>query len=169
MSSPPPDTVTTTAVTVKPWPSFIDTAALSIPISFSDATYRINKNLRYFAGNYALITLIILLISLITRPISLVLFLIIFTGWIYLYFSRNNEPLELFGYDIDDKFVLGFLSLVTFVALFVAKIWMNIVVSIGFGVVILCVHGALRAPEDQEDSPYGSLLSDSPRGDYTIV
>ncbi|KAK4357068.1 hypothetical protein RND71_022678 [Anisodus tanguticus] len=168
MSSPPPDTVTIAAVNVRPWPLFIDTAALSLPISFSDATYRINKNFRYFTGNYALIILIILLISLITRPISLVLFLIIFAGWIYLYFSRN-EPLELFGFDIDDKFVLGFLTLVSFVALLVVKIWMNVVVSIGFGTVILCVHGALRAPEDHEDSPYGALLSDSPRGNYTIV
>ncbi|CAN4120445.1 unnamed protein product [Withania somnifera] len=166
MSSPPPDA--TNIAAVRPWPLFIDTAALSLPISFSDATYRINKNLRYFAGNYALIILLILLISLIIRPITLVLFLIIFAGWIYLYFYRN-EPLELFGFDIDDKFVLGFLSLVTVVALLVANIWMNLVVSIGVGIVILCVHGALRAPEDQEDSPYGALLSESPRGNYTIV
>ncbi|XP_049408391.1 PRA1 family protein D-like [Solanum stenotomum] len=170
MSSPPPDagTVAAVTVTVRPWPLFIDIATLSLPISVSDATYRINKNLRYFAGNYALITLSILLISLIVRPILLVLFLIIFVGWIYLYFSRN-EPLELFGFDIDDKFVLGFLTLVTLVALLVAKIWMNIFVSIGFGIVIMCVHGSLRAPEDQEDSPYGALLSESPRGNYSIV
>ncbi|XP_016511468.1 PRA1 family protein D-like [Nicotiana tabacum] len=168
MSSPPPDAGTIAAVTVRPWPLFIDTAALSLPISFSDATYRINKNLRYFAGNYVLIILFILLITLIIRPILLVLFLIIFAGWIYLYFSRN-EPLELFGFDVDDRFVLGFLSLVTVVALLVAKIWTNVFVSIGFGIVILCVHGALRAPEDQEDSPYGALLSESPRGEYTIV
>ncbi|KAF3683559.1 putative proteinase inhibitor I-B-like [Capsicum annuum] len=106
--------------------------------------------------------------SLIVRPILLVLFLLIVVGWIYLYFSRNNEPLELFGYDIDDKFVLGFLSLVTIVGVLVGKIWMNIFVSIGFGIVITCIHGGLRAPEDQEDSPYGALLSESPRGSYTI-
>ncbi|KAK6780983.1 hypothetical protein RDI58_023167 [Solanum bulbocastanum] len=168
MSSPPPDAGTVAAVTVRPWPLFIDIAALSLPISVSDATYRINKNLRYFSGNYALIILSILLISLIVRPILLVLFLIIFVGWIYLYFSRN-EPLELFGFDVDDKFVLGFLTLVTLVALLVAKIWMNIFVSIGFGIVIMCVHSSLRAPEDQEDSPYGALLSESPRGNYSIV
>ncbi|MCD7471390.1 hypothetical protein HAX54_011798 [Datura stramonium] len=156
MSSPPSDAGTDATVTVRPWPLFIDTAALSLPISFSDATYRINKNLRYFVGNYAIIILSILLISLIFRPVSLVLFLIIFAGWIYLYFSRN-EPLELFGFDVDDKFVLGFLTLVTFVALLVAKIWTNIIISIGVGIVILCVHGALRAPEDQEDSPYVAL------------
>ncbi|KAF3678670.1 putative proteinase inhibitor I-B-like [Capsicum annuum] len=169
MSSPPPDAVTTSTTAVKPWPLFLDIAALSLPISFSDATFRINKNLRYFAGNYALITLAILLMSLIVRPILLVLFLLIVVGWIYLYFSRNNEPLELFGYDIDDKFVLGFLSLVTIVGVLVGKIWMNIFVSIGFGIVITCIHGGLRAPEDQEDSPYGALLSESPRGSYTIV
>ncbi|WMV47884.1 hypothetical protein MTR67_041269 [Solanum verrucosum] len=50
MSSPPPDAGTVAAVAVRPWPLFIDIAALSLPISVSDATYRINKNLRYFAG-----------------------------------------------------------------------------------------------------------------------
>nr|GLL41133.1 PRA1 family protein D-like [Ipomoea trifida] len=132
MSSSPAPSVP--AVPLRPWPQFADTAALSIPISFSDATYRINQNLRYFVGNYA--------------------------------------PLELFAFDIDDRIVLGFLTLITLIALFVAGVWSNVFISVAIGAVLACLHAAMRAPEDQEASPYENLLSvvDSPtRGDYARV
>lgn len=78
----------------------------------------------------------------------------------------------ILNFEIGDKFVLGFLSLVTLVALFFTKVWVNIIVSLVIGAVIISIHAALRAPEeDVEGSPYGSLLSDvaSPQGDYIRV
>ncbi|XP_019191244.1 PREDICTED: PRA1 family protein D-like [Ipomoea nil] len=169
MSSSPAPSIP--AVPLRPWPQFADTAALSIPISFSDATYRINQNLRYFVGNYAVLFFLVLLLSLISRPLTLILFLVISASWIFLYLSRS-EALELFGFDIDDRIILGLLSLITLIALFVAGVWSNVFISVAIGVVLACLHAAMRAPEDQEASPYENLLSvvDSPtRGDYARV
>nr|GMD65548.1 PRA1 family protein D-like [Ipomoea batatas] len=81
-------------------------------------------------------------------------------------------PLELFAFDINDRIVLGFLTLITLIALFVAGVWSNVFISVAIGAVLACVHAAMRAPEDQEASPYENLLSvvDSPtRGDYARV
>ncbi|CAI9118296.1 OLC1v1019847C1 [Oldenlandia corymbosa var. corymbosa] len=173
MSSPaPPSPATQLRQRLRPWPQFFDLSAISIPISLSDTTYRINQNLRYFFPNYALIFLITLFLSLVYHPISLVIFLIISAGWIFLYFSRNrDDPLVLFNYEIDDKIILGFLGLLTLLALIFAKVWKNVFVSLAIGVLILLIHGSLRAPEEDLESPYGSLLSDvtSPQGDYTMV
>lgn len=157
---------------LRPWAQFVSLSSFSLPNSLSDATYRINQNLRYFFPNYTLLVLLILFLSLIYHPLSLIIFLVIFAGWLFLYFSRNpDDPLTVLNFEISDRIVLGFLGLVTLVALIFAKVWLNVVVSVVIGVVIVCLHGAFRTPEEDLESPYGSLLSDvtSPQGDYTIV
>ncbi|CAH9102825.1 unnamed protein product [Cuscuta epithymum] len=166
MSSPP----SATAIPLRPWHQFADSAALSLPISLSDATYRINHNIRYFVGNYVVLLFFILLVSLISRPLTLIFFLAISASWIYLYLSRS-EPLELFGFDIDDRIILGFLCLISLIAMFASRVWSNVFISAAIGVVVACVHASLRAPEDQEASPYEGLIDvlDSPRGDYARV
>lgn len=173
MSSPaPPTTAAQLRQRLRPWAHFLDISTFSLPISLSETTYRINQNLRYFFPNYILLILVILFLSLIYHPLSLIVFLVIFAGWLFLYFSRNpDDPLIILNFEISDKIVLGFLGLVTLVALIFAKVWMNVVVSVAIGVVIVCLHGALRAPEEDLESPYGSLLSDvtSPQGDYARV
>ncbi|KAL3507715.1 hypothetical protein ACH5RR_033097 [Cinchona calisaya] len=157
---------------LRPWAQFFNLSTFSLPISISDATYRINQNLRYFLPNYTLLILITLFLSLIYHPFSLIIFLVIFAGWVFLYFSRSaDDPLTISNFEISDRIVLGFLGLVTLVALIFAKVWLNVVVSVVIGVVIVCLHGALRAPEEDLESPYGTLLSDvtSPQEEFTIV
>ncbi|KAG8370331.1 hypothetical protein BUALT_Bualt14G0105700 [Buddleja alternifolia] len=170
MSSPPPPP--TTAAALRSWPQFADLSSLSLPISFSDTTHRLAQNLRYFLPNYAVLTLSIFLLTLLTRPLSLILFLCIFSAYIYLISSRD-EPLTLFGYDVDQNVILGFVAVMSLVALFWTGAWSRLFVAMISGAVIAVVHGVLRAPEDSmEDSPYGSLLNvvdDSPRGGYASV
>ncbi|XP_027165017.1 PRA1 family protein E-like [Coffea eugenioides] len=173
MSSPAqPTAATQLRQRLRPWAQFFSLSTFSLPISLSDTTYRINQNLRFFFPNYTLLVLLVLFLSLIYHPLSLIIFLVIFAGWLFLYFSRNpDDPLIILNFEISDKIVLGLLGLVTLVALIFAKVWLNVVVSVVIGVVIVCLHGALRAPEEDLESPYGSLLSDvtSPSGDYTMV
>lgn len=171
MSSPAPPTGSTSSAVLRPWPQFLDLSALSLPISLSESTYRLTQNLRFFLPNYAVFTLLIFLVTLITRPLSLILFLCIFAAWIYLTLTRD-EPLTVFDYDIDQKIIVGFLLVMTLVALLWTKVWLRLFVSLIIGAVIVLIHGVLRAPEDSmEDSPYGSLLNvvDSPRGGYASV
>ncbi|KAI3469686.1 hypothetical protein Pfo_026349 [Paulownia fortunei] len=171
MSAPAPPPGTTNSTVLRPWRQFLDPSALSLPISLSESTYRLGQNLRFFLPNYAILTLLIFLVTLLSRPLSLILFLCIFAAWIYLIFSRD-ESLTVFDYDIDQKIIVGFLVVMTLGGLFWTNVWLRLFVSLIVGAVIVLLHGLLRAPEDSlEDSPYGSLLNvvDSPRGEYASV
>ncbi|KAH6808960.1 hypothetical protein C2S51_026743 [Perilla frutescens var. frutescens] len=172
MSSPAePPVATTSSSVLRPWPQFLDLSALSLPISFSESTYRVTQNLRYFLPNYVVLTLAIFLLTLITRPLALIFFLVISAAWIYFVLSRD-EPFTVLDYDIDQRIVVGFLAVSTLGALFWTHVWTKLFVSVIVGAVIVLVHGVLRAPEESlEDSPYGSLLNvvDSPRGEYASV
>lgn len=172
MSSPAaqPGTTTNSAV-LRPWQQFIDLSALSLPISLSESTYRLTQNLRYFLPNYVVLTLLIFLVTLITRPLSLLFFLCVFAAWVYLVVLRD-EPLTVVDYDIDQRIIGAILGVITLAALFWSHVWLKLFVSLIIGAVIVLFHGVLRAPEDSlEDSPYGSLLnsSDSPMGEYASV
>jgi len=79
----------------------------------------------------------------------------------------------VFDRTVDDRIVLGLLSLVTLIALISTHVWLNVVVSLVIGALLVCLHGAIRGIDDIDDqeSPYGPLLSvvDSPRGSYSRV
>ncbi|KAL3828731.1 hypothetical protein ACJIZ3_017533 [Penstemon smallii] len=163
MSTQPSTTTTTTTsfALFRPWQQFLNPSALSLSISFSESTYRLTQNLNYFLPNYALITFLVFLLTLITRPLSLILFICICGAWIYLLFTRD-EPLTLFNYDIDQKIILGTLCLMTLVALFWTHVWLKLFLALVIGGLIAFLHALLRAPEDSsEDSP--------PRGEYASV
>ncbi|CAA2955646.1 PRA1 family D-like [Olea europaea subsp. europaea] len=165
MSLPPPP------ATARPWRLFLDPASLSLPISLSEAGFRLTQNFRYFYPNYALLSLLVFLLTLLPHPLALVLFLCIFIAYVYLFFSRS-EPLTVFDQTVDQKIILGFLLVLTLVAVLWTKVWWNIFISLIVGAVIVLLHGVLRAPEEvEEDSPNGSLLNvvDDPRGDYSSV
>ncbi|XP_051125642.1 PRA1 family protein D-like [Andrographis paniculata] len=168
MSSPP---TTSDFAVLRPWGQFVDLSAISVPISLSESSYRISQNLRFFLANYAVLALLVFLVTLFSRPLSLIFFLCIFAAWFYLIFWRE-EPLTVLDYGVNQNIVLGLLVVMTLVALFWTGLWSNFFVALIFGALLVVVHGVLRAPEESmEDSPYGSLLSvvDSPRGDYTSV
>ncbi|CAI9757336.1 unnamed protein product [Fraxinus pennsylvanica] len=164
MSSPPP-------AAARPWRMFLDPASLSLPVSPSEASFRLTQNLRYFYPNYALLSFLVFLLTLLPHPLSLVLFLCIFIAYLYLFLSRS-EPLIVFDHAIDQKIILGFLLVLTLLAVSWTKVWWNIFISLIVGSAIVLLHAVLRAPEEvEEDSPYGSLLNvvDDPRGDYASV
>ncbi|KAG9143079.1 hypothetical protein Leryth_006335 [Lithospermum erythrorhizon] len=168
MSTPPPDTA---ATLLRPWRQFLDTTTISLPLSLSDATSRFPLNLRFYTPNYTLITLLIFLLLLLPHPLLLLLFLLLSLSWTHLYFLRLH-PLEILGFDIDDRLIVGVLGGLSLLGLFWGRVWGSLVVALAIGGVVGVVHGVIKAPDDDiEGSPYGEMLSDldGGRGDYVRV
>ncbi|PWA41736.1 prenylated rab acceptor PRA1 [Artemisia annua] len=101
----------------RPWREFLDYTKVTRPSSYEDFVRRIKRNLNYFRVNYAMVILLILFLSLIYQPISMITFLIVFVGWFFLYFFRDpRNPVVIMNHVFDDRVVLMALSLLTIFA-----------------------------------------------------
>ncbi|KAH7577628.1 hypothetical protein ACOSQ2_001408 [Xanthoceras sorbifolium] len=133
--------------TRRPWSQLVDLHSFTRPYSFGEATARIKRNLSYFRVNYAMIVLVILFLSLLWHPISMIVFLIVFIAWFFLYFFRD-EPLVIFNRQVDDRFILVILGIITILSLIFTNVWLNVLVSVLIGVFLVVLHAAFRATED---------------------
>ncbi|KAL2930022.1 PRA1 family protein F2 [Bienertia sinuspersici] len=152
--------IQSTLTSRRPWNLFFSLSSLSFPSSFNDTLSRINSNLSYFRMNYAIIALLILFCSLLWHPISLIVFIIAMAAWLFLYFLRDS-PLIMFGRNIDDRIVLGFLTVMTVVFLLFTDVTVNIVVALGVALLCIVVHGTVRRPDDL---PLPGSFDDEGRG-----
>ncbi|KAK9060510.1 hypothetical protein SSX86_021214 [Deinandra increscens subsp. villosa] len=148
----------------RPWKEMFNLRSINLPHGVSDAFPRIKTNITYFRMNYAMIMLLILFLSLLWHPISLIVFVTLMAAWTFLYFLRD-EPLVIFHRVIHDGVVLAVLSVVTIVSLLLTDVTVNLVVAVLVGVVVVVVHGGLRKTEDlcldEYDVESGGYLASS--------
>lgn len=157
----------------RPWKELLSLTSLSLPTSYSESMFRIRRNLIYFRYNYSLIVLIIIFLSLLWHPISMIVFLVLFTLWLFLYFSRD-DPIQVYNRTIDDRFILLGLILVTILGLVFTHVGTNVLVSLIIGVAIVGIHASLRSVDDLfldgEDIGGGGLVEGQPlRPNYVRV
>ncbi|EOA37105.1 hypothetical protein CARUB_v10010304mg [Capsella rubella] len=162
--------------TLRPWRELLELSALCLPHGYDEAMARLRHNTSYFRGNYALAVLVIVFLGLVYHPISMIAFIVVFIGWILLYFSRDaNDSIVISGKEVDDRIVLVVLSLVTILALVYTDVGENVLVSLIIGLLIVGAHGAFRTTDDlfldEESARQGGLVSgpNRPPSSYTAV
>lgn len=146
----------------RPWLEMIQLQNLRPPSSLNQSIERIRTNVAFFRMNYTIIILTILFISLLWHPISLLLMIVLMAAWLSLYYL-HDKPLMVLDHDIDHRFPMAALFLVTALVLFLTNVKYNIIRALSFGLAFVLVHGALREPEDvfvvdvEEGSGEGSV------------
>ncbi|KAL3632912.1 hypothetical protein CASFOL_025896 [Castilleja foliolosa] len=133
--------------TRRPWGEMFQLHGLNLPKSVREAAARVRTNIPYFQMNYAIVVLVVLFLSLLWHPISLVVYVAMMAVWLYLYFLRHEPPV-VFGCLITDRVVLIVLAVVTVVVLLLTHATTNILSSLLVGVVVVLIHAAVRETED---------------------
>ncbi|KAK7381745.1 hypothetical protein VNO80_00292 [Phaseolus coccineus] len=134
--------------TRRPWKAMLNFRSLKIPGGgAAEALLRVAVNVSYFRMNYAMVALLILFLSLLWHPISLIVFLLLMAAWLFLYFLRD-EPLVLLGHLVDDRLVLVAMAVLTVALLLLTDATVNILVAVAIAVVAVVAHAAFRRTED---------------------
>ncbi|PIN05929.1 Prenylated rab acceptor 1 [Handroanthus impetiginosus] len=120
-----------------PWREMFQLHSFNLPKSFCEVVAHVKTNLGYFWMNYAIVVLLILFLSLLWQPISLIIFIAMMAAWFFLYFLCD-EPLVIFGWLITDRVLL-------------------------VGVVVVLIHAVVRKTDDlfADEEAAGGLLRSS--------
>ncbi|CAO2194058.1 unnamed protein product [Urochloa humidicola] len=148
--------------TRRPWRELADVHAIGLPPSLGDAYLRVRANLTHFSMNYAIVVLVVVFLSLLWHPASLIVFLVCMLAWLVLFFLRD-EPLVLFGRVVADGYVLAVLAVVTLVLLLLTDATANILSSLLIGLVLVVLHAALHKSEDNADDEVGRWYAPVPQ------
>lgn len=131
----------------RPWRQMFHVHSIRLPPSFPEAVSRCRANTAYFLMNYAIIVLLILFLSLLWHPISLIVFIVMMAAWLFLYFLRD-EPLVIFHRTIDDRVVMIVLFILTIVFLFLTDATWNIIGALLIGAAVVIIHSVFRKTDD---------------------
>ncbi|XP_059627934.1 PRA1 family protein B3-like [Cornus florida] len=133
----------------RPWLELVDRSSLARPDSLTDAASRIRKNFSYFRVNYVTLLALVLALSLLSHPLSLLVLLGLLASWFFLYLFRpSDQPIVLFGRTFTDRETLGVLVVSTIVVVFLTSVGSLLISALLVGLAIVCTHGAFRVPED---------------------
>ncbi|CAN1812158.1 PRA1 family protein B4 [Linum perenne] len=148
----------------RPWSELVDRSGFARPDSLTEAVARIRKNLSYFKVNYISLLVVVLALSLLSNPFSLLVLLSLLASWIFLYLFRpSDQPVVIFGRTFSERETLAVLVVSTVVVVFLTSVGSVLISALMAGVAIVCVHGAFRVPEDlfldEQEPASAGLLS----------
>ena len=132
----------------KPMSEILDASAYARPVSFGDATSRMQKNLNYFRINYLVFASAVLSLFVLFHPSSLAIFGSVAAAWVYV-FSVRSEPLKIGDRELSHRETLMGMSALSAFVIFMLTSAGTVLFS-GLGVALLGVgaHSAARVPDD---------------------
>ncbi|KAK7379948.1 hypothetical protein VNO78_32214 [Psophocarpus tetragonolobus] len=133
--------------TTRPWKEVVQLSHLKLPSSFYGSIQRINTNAKHFRANYVIIILLVLFLSLLGHPVSLIILVVMMIAWLYLYFLRDS-PLVILRFEIDERLVVISLLLITIGLLVLSNVTYNVIVGMCVALVVVLVHAVMRETED---------------------
>lgn len=133
--------------TRRPWNEMIQSTHFKLPSSFFGAIERVNTNAKHFRANYVIIILLVLFLSLLGNPMSVIILVCMMIAWLYLYFLRDT-PLVIMGYQIDERLVVISLLLITLGLLVLTDVTYNLMVGMCVALALVLVHALMRETED---------------------
>ncbi|KAJ9559662.1 hypothetical protein OSB04_004822 [Centaurea solstitialis] len=147
--SPSPKQWTQTAFgTKRLWKQMFNPQTFTFPRTFSDFISRIKSNFLYFRTNYILFTFIVLFLSLLWHPISLMTLTI--ASYYFSTFLTRDEPVRICNcFSIDNRFSFAVLSVLTLVLMVLDEAVMNLLFSVSIGAAVAVVHMAVRKAEEE--------------------
>ncbi|KAJ1421085.1 Prenylated rab acceptor PRA1 [Sesbania bispinosa] len=133
--------------TTRPWKEMIQPSQFKIPPSIFGSIQRVNTNAKHFRANYVIIILVVLFLSLLGHPFSLIMLIVMMIAWLNLYFLRDT-PLVIMRYEIDERLVVISLLLITVGMLVLTNVTYNVIVGMCVALVVVLIHGVMRETED---------------------
>ncbi|CAI9091794.1 OLC1v1026909C1 [Oldenlandia corymbosa var. corymbosa] len=133
----------------RPWLELLDRSAFARPDTLTEAASRIRKNFNYFRVNYISLLALVLAVSLLSHPWSLLVLFALLASWCFLYlFRASDQPLVILGRTFSDRETLLMLVVSTIVVVFLTSVGSLLISASLVGLAIVCAHGAFRIPED---------------------
>ncbi|KAK4778365.1 hypothetical protein SAY87_018552 [Trapa incisa] len=148
----------------RPWYELIDRSSMARPNNLTEVSSRIRRNFTYFKVNYVVFLGLVLALSLVTHPFSLLVLLLLLAAWLFLYIFRTSDhPIVVFGRTFSNRETLGFLVVMTVVVVFLTTVGSLLISALMIGMALVCLHGAFRVPEDlfmdEQEPDNGGFLS----------
>lgn len=132
----------------KPWSEVVDRNSFSKPANFAEATSRLRKNAAYFRINYVILMMLVLAITFITNPGSLIVLSMLLAGWVYV-FAVRTTPLVIGGRTVSDREkALGMAAISFITVFFVTNVGSLAFTALLTSACVVALHGATRVPDD---------------------
>jgi len=129
---------------LRPWAEFFNRTLVSRPPTSAEALVRLNHNLPYFKANYALITLLVSMVFVLSNWLFLGSVIVLTAIFVYVagYGGEQADAVMLVGVSLRKRDAYIALGVVGFILLWISNAW-GILVSTCFVGGILCLSHAL--------------------------
>ncbi|XP_063944111.1 PRA1 family protein F3 isoform X1 [Daucus carota subsp. sativus] len=127
----------------RPWKEML--RSLNFPSGFRNTIERMKTNINYFEINYVVILMLILCLSFLWHPISLDLYLNLYTDILFFIYYLYREPSSVLHGSLR-KIIIVFI-MIGVIALSEAA-WINVISTLLIEALVVAVHASFRKTDD---------------------